>query len=114
MLESTLSERALRQAWRQADLEVARSLAAFCYGKARTADAEHLSQSVVAATRQRRELAARLEESARLRVVAAPADPVVTTRPAEQIRQAITQTRALQPSGETSSLSLLRQRLSAA
>ncbi len=114
MLESTLSERALRQAWRQADLEVARCLAAFCYGKAGSADAAHLSQSVVVATRQRRELAARLEEWSRLRVVAAPADPVVTTQPAELIRQAVTQTRALRPSGEMSSLSLLRQRLSVA
>ncbi len=114
MLESTLSERALRQAWRQADLEVARSLAAFCYGKAGTADAEHLSQSVVVATRQRRELAARLEEWSRLRVVAPSADPGTSPRLAERIGQAATRTRALRPSGEMSSLSSLRQRLSAA
>ncbi len=113
MLDSTLSECALRRAWRQADLEVAKSLAAFCYGKAGTIDAEHLSQSVAAATRQRRELAARLEERSRPRAVAAPADPVAS-RPAELIRQAVTQTRALQPFKEMSSLSLLRQRLSAA
>ncbi len=115
MLDSTMSERELRQAWRQADLEVARRLAVLCYGRATaTGDAEHLSRSAVVATRQRRELATRLEACSRLEVVAAPADVGLSPRPLERMLDVAAQTRALRPSAEAPQLSLLRQRLSAA
>ena len=109
-----MSEHALRQAWRRADSEVAKSLAALCYGKAPgTRDAKLLSQSAMLATRQRRDLAACLAERA-----VPPPGPArendVPARPVAQISQATGQTRALRPSTEPSMLSQLRQRLSAA
>ncbi len=112
MSGSTMSEHALRQAWRQADLGVARSLAALCYGGASGArELEHLSHTAAVATRQRCELAACL---AVLSSVQAKPAQEVPSQPAMQILQAAGgQTKALRPPVEQPLLSLLRQRLSA-
>lgn len=112
MSDPGTSECALRQAWRRADLRVARSLAALCYGKASGAgDTAQLSQIAVMATRQRRDLAASLAD----RSIFQPS-PVreMPLRPLLQILHATVQTRALRPPVERPLMSLLRERLSAA
>ncbi len=112
MSDPETSECALRQAWRRADLRVARSLAALCYGKTSGAgDMAQLSQIAVAATRQRRDLAASLANRSAFQpgpVKEAPSRPVL------QIFHATVQTRALRPPVERPLMSLLRERLSAA
>ena len=112
MSDPGTSECALRQAWRQADRQVAKSLAALCYGKASGAgDMAQLSQIAVMATRQRRDLAATLADRSVVQpspVKEAPARPVL------QILHATVQTRALRPPVERPLMSLLRERLSAA
>ena len=113
MSDTSTSEQALHQAWRQAELAVARSLAALCYGKgAGTADVKELSQQVVAAVERRREAEVRLGRHHDPRVVPSPTDTVVPPRPVEQIVEATGQTRALRPPKETPSLASLRERLS--
>ncbi len=112
MSDSGTSECALRQAWRRADLQVAKSLAALCYGKACGAgDVAQLSQIAVLATRQRRDLAASLADRSILRSTPVKAAPL---RPVLQILHATVQTRALRPPVERPLMSLLRERLSAA
>ena len=111
MSDSTMSERALRQAWRRADLEVAKSLAALCYGRASALrDVGHLSQSAVVATRQRSDLAACLADRSGFQPEPGMKRP---SQPVAQILHATSQTRALRPPVEQPLLSLLRQRLSA-
>ena len=105
------SERALRQAWRRADGEVAKTLAALCYGRASdTRDIAHLSQIAVSATRQRRDLAACLADRSGLQPAPVKEDP---SPPVLQILHATGQTKALRPPIERSLMSLLRERLSA-
>ena len=106
------SDCALRQAWRRADLKVAKSLAALCYGKASGAhDVARLSQVAVVATRQRGDLAASLADRSAFQPGSAKE---ATLQPVLQILQATIQTRALRPPVERSLMSLLRERLSAA
>ncbi len=111
MSDPGMSECALRQAWRRADLQVARSLAALCYGKASDAgDIAQLSQTAVVAARQRRDLAASLADRSAFQpgpVKEAPSPLVL------QILHATAQTRALRPPVERPLMSLLRERLSA-
>ena len=112
MSDTSTSELALRQAWRQADLAVARSLAALCYGKETGADdVERLSQLVSVAVQQRREAAIRLAKHDNIGLIPTSMDTVNPSRSMEQILQATGQTRALRPSKVMPSLPLLRQRL---
>ena len=111
MSDSGTSECALRQAWRRADLQVAKSLAALCYGKASGArDTAQLSQVAVVATRQRRDLAASLADRSAFQP--GPTKDV-PSRPVLQILHATARTRALRPPVERPLMSLLRERLSA-
>ena len=113
MSDTSTSEQALRRARRQADLAVARSLAALCYGKgAGTADVKELSQQVVAAVERRREVQVRLGKHHGPRAVPSATDAVVPPLPVEQIVEATGQTRALRPPKETPPLASLRERLS--
>ena len=113
MSDTSTSEQALRQAWRKAELAVARSLAALCYGKGvGAADVKELSQQVAAAIEHRRKVEVRLGQHRDPRVVPSPTDAGSPPRPMEQIVQATGQTRALRPPRETPSLASLRERLS--
>ncbi len=112
MPDTGTSDCALRQAWRRADREVAKSLAALCYGRASEArDIAQLSQLAVVATRQRRDLAATLADRSSLRPVPAKQ---ASSRPLLQILHATSKTCALRPPVERPLMSLLRERLSAA
>ncbi len=113
MSDTSTSEQVLRQAWRQADFAVARSLAALCYGERTGADdVERLSQLVSVAVEQRREAAVRLAKHNKLGLIPTSMDTVSPSRSMEQILQATGQTRALRPSKVMPSLPLLRQHLS--
>ena len=114
MPDTSTSKQALRQARRQADLAVARSLAALCYGKgAGAADVKELSQLVFAAVEHRRGVEVRHGKHHDPRAVPSAANADSPLRPMDQIVQVTGQTRALRPPKETPSLASLRQRLSA-
>ena len=112
MSDTSTCEQALRLARRQADLAVARSLAALCYGKkTEGAEAAELSQLVSAAVEQRREVEVRLGKHREFDAVASPTEAGGPAGSMEQMVRAAGQTRALRLPKETPSLAELRQRV---